>query len=199
MKQRFVVTPHSPSAIDLILSCIKSSGYRTVHYTGAADEALLRALLTDPSELEISVMDMPDRWGTGFAFFYDEREFPDNPPCDRPDWLDGIPFYQEGAPDHEIVIYDWPWTASDRIDRMVRLAGRKAPSMLIILGLAHLCEVAYFGELENGEFGRGSMLREAPFRHPSYAWEHHEGVWIGKWIPGQDPLQALPEVDYDDE
>ncbi len=44
-----------------ILEAIASSGHRTLHYTGAADEGLLRALLAFDPKLELSVMDMPDR------------------------------------------------------------------------------------------------------------------------------------------
>lgn len=199
MSQEITVPPHSPTVVELILSCIASSGYRTVHYTGAADEGLLRSLISHQPKLEVSVMDMPDRWGTGYAFWHDEHQFPNCLPRERPDWLECIPFYQEGAADHEIAIRDWPWDFSDQLDRIVRFTGRKAPSMLIILGLADLCKVGYEGTDENGEWERGSMLRAAPFRHPSYLWEQHGEVWLGKWIPDQSPLVPLPDDDYDEE
>jgi|GEM_PF-4229896 len=62
-------------SVALILDIIRCSGFRTVHYTGRADENLLRGLLGVQPSLEVSVMDMPDRWGTGYAFHYDESEF----------------------------------------------------------------------------------------------------------------------------
>jgi len=184
----------SAETISQILAAITSSGRSTVHYTGAADEGLLRALVAHEPKLEVSVMDMPDRWGTGYAFHYDEREFGQNLPRERPEWLEGIPFYQEGASDHEIAIRDWPWGSSDQMDRIIRFSPRRPPPKLwILFGLADMTEVGYEGIGNNGEWERGSMLRPAPFRHPSYEWEKRGAVWIGRWIPDQLPLEPYPE------
>ena len=117
----------SAENVALILDIIRGSEYRTVHYTGRADENVLRGLVGGKPPLEVSVMDMPDRWGTGYAFHYDEREFGNNLPIDRPDWLEGILFYQEGASDHEIAIRDWPWDSSDQMDRIIRFSTRRPP------------------------------------------------------------------------
>ena len=188
----------SAENVALILDIIRDSEYRTVHYTGRADESLLRALLSHQPKLEVSVMDMPDRWGTGYAFHYDEREFGNNLPRERPDWLEGILFYQEGAPDHEIGIRDWPWSSSNQIDRIVRFSTRRPPPKLwILFGFADMTEVGYEGIGKNGEWERGSMLRPAPFRHLSYQWERLGEIWVGNWIPNQPPLEPFPDDDED--
>jgi hypothetical protein len=119
----------SAETISQILAAITSSGLRTVHYTGAANEGLLRALVAHEPKLEVSVMDMPDRWGTGYAFWYDEAEFGNCLPRDRPAWLESIPFYQEGASDHEIGIRDWPWDSADQLEQIVAFTGRKPPTL----------------------------------------------------------------------
>ena len=88
---------HPADLVREIVEIIRSSGLRTVHYPGGADEGLLRAIIGHRPPLEVSVMDMPDRWGTGYAFFYEEREVGNCLPRELPDWLEGIPFYQEVA------------------------------------------------------------------------------------------------------
>ncbi len=97
---------HPPEFVGEIMGIILGSGLHKVYYTGRADEGLLRALIAHRASLAVSVMDMPDQWGVGYVSWYDEEEFGENLPRERPDWLQGIPFYQEGAPSHEIALRD---------------------------------------------------------------------------------------------
>lgn len=180
-----VIPPDHPAElVREIVEIIRSSGLRTVHYTGGADEGLLRALIGHRPPLEVSVMDMPDRWGTGYAFFYEEREFGNCLPRERPDWLDGIPFYQEGAPDHDIGLRDWPWDSCDHLERIVTFSGRSAPKLLLLFGYADSNFVGVEGVSENGKWERTEILRPMPFRHPAYDWEGREQLWVGRWKAG---------------
>lgn len=163
-----------------ILGAIASSGHRTVHYTGAAGEGLLRALLASEPKLELSVMDMPDRWKTGFAFWWDEREFPNTPCPERPEWLEDVPFYQEGAPDHEIAFRDWPWDSSDQLGKIIAFTGRKPPGMFILTGLALMSQCSVSGVFENGQYETRQILRPMPFKDPNYDWEENGEIWIGR-------------------
>jgi len=174
----------SAENVALILDIIRASGFRTVHYTGRADESLLRGLLGVQPSLEVSVMDMPDRWGTGYAFHYDESDFGNNLPRDRPDWLEGIPFYQEGSSEHEIAIYDWPWNSFDQLDQIVKFTGRQPAKLIILFGDGLVNEVGVEGMSETGEWERKTILRPMPFKHPKYDWEQIEDIWIGRWREG---------------
>jgi hypothetical protein len=175
---------HPPQLVERIMEIILTSGFCSVHYTGGADEGLLRALAAKRAELEVSVMDMPDRWGTGYAFWYEEREFGNCLPRERPGWLEGIPFYQEGAPDHEIGLRDWPWDSSDQLERIVSFTGRPPPKLLILFGYADLNTVGIEGIFESGEWERREILRPMPFRHPAYEWDDSDHLWIGRWKAG---------------
>ena len=193
----------SAENVTLILEVIRDSGYLTVHYTGRADENLLRGLLGMQPALEVSGMDMPDRWKSGSRYFWDEREACGSEYPECPDWLEGILFYQEGASEHEIAIRDWPWHSSDQMDRIIRSNPRRPPPKLwILFGFADMTEVGFAGIGESGEWERGSMLGAAPFRHKSYDWKRLGEIWVGRRIPGQPPLEPYPDDDdeyYDEE
>lgn len=113
--------------------------------------------------VNVSIMDMPDRWGTGFAFFYDEAEFPGIQCPQHPDWLEGITSYQEGAPDcPDVWGQDWPW---DRPHQMARIAiFRRAKFGLIpawaFLGKAR--QVTRMGPWDWHE-SRDVLFAETPF------------------------------------
>lgn len=177
---------HSAEAVEQIISVIRSSGLRSVHYIGGADENLLRGLIDIQPPLEVSAMDMPDRWRTGFAFFWDEVDFPKTPCPEQPEWLSGILFYQEGAPDHEIGIFDWPWHSRDQLREIVRFTGRKPPALLILIGDALSYEEnvqAWFPERQ--EWGEKKVLHPCNFKHTSYDWEQLGEIWIGRWKSGK--------------
>ncbi len=178
------ICPASADLVARIMHVICASGLRSVHYTGAADEGLLRALLSHQLKLEISVMDMPDHWGTGYAFWYDEVEFGNCLPRERPEWLEEVPFYQEGSPDHEIGIFDWPWGSSDQLERIVDFDSRRPPEVLILFGFADQNFVGVEGLSEDGRWERHSIIRPMPYRHPSYDWEIENGLIIGRWKEG---------------
>jgi hypothetical protein len=165
----------SSESIAHILAVISASGLRTVHYTGAADEGLLRALLAHEPKLEISAMDMANRWGGGTRFFWDEfadlgMEYPE---C--PDWQKDVVFYQEGAPDHEIAIQDWPWYADYVMKKFISSSHRKPPTVFLLTGYA------LFAEADNKESEpeKTKILRPFHFKHPAYDWEQRGDVWVG--------------------
>lgn len=194
-----LIPPHPAELVSQITSVIRASGLRTVHYTGHADEGLLRELLAIEPEISLSVMDMPDRWKTGFAFFWEERDFPSTPCPELPDWLEEVRFYQEGASDHEIAIRDWPWDSPDQLDRIVRFIGRPPPKLLIIFGEAETYGAGLEWVVSESEAKQVPVHKPADFRHPSYQWEKLGEIWIGRWIPGQPPLKPYPEDDEEDE
>jgi len=89
----------------------------SVHYIGYAHEPMLR-ILHRHLGIKFSVMDVPDRYSTGMSFFWEEEdgEFPG--PA-RPEWLRGVPFYQEGAPEADLQIQDIRWRDSGQLAALV--------------------------------------------------------------------------------
>lgn len=165
----------SSESIAHILAVISASGLRTVHYTGAADEGLLRALLAHEPKLEISAMDMANRWGGGTRFFWDEfadlgMEYPE---C--PDWQKDVVFYQEGASDHEIAINDWPWYSPRQLSEIIAFTGRKPPQIFFLTGFALFAETTS----EMTSYPDSKLIRPFHFKHPAYDWEQRGDVWVG--------------------
>lgn len=154
------------------MGIVLASPYRSLHYTGSADEGLMRALLADRERLEISAMDMPNRWGGATRFFWDEFESCGMPYPECPDWLEHVTFYQEGAADHDIALRDWPWGSPHQFRKIVAFTGQQPPRLVLLFGLADLGTV-----------------------HRSYHWERREGLTIGRWREGYrsafDPHRAL--------
>lgn len=150
----------APELIMGIMEILNPSPYRTVHYTGAADEGLLQALLAETGRFGVRVMDMPDRWGSGLRFFWEEFESSGSECPEKPGWLNDVPFYQEGAPDHDICLYDWD-LESRTFGQFVSFTGRRPPRIAIL-------------------FGRADMQ----IRHRSYSWETRGPLRIGRWREG---------------
>jgi hypothetical protein len=119
--------PDLPAAqVAAILAFARERGCRTAHYVGNADRALIEGLSALMGKDGVSIMDMPDRWKTGFAFWWDEREFPDTPCPERPDWLEGISSYQEGAPDcPDLFIHESEWSRPNQLARILVFRRRK--------------------------------------------------------------------------
>ncbi len=179
--------PIIPATADLvarIMDVIRASGLLSVHYTGSADEGLLRALLSHQPKLEVSVIDMPDRWGTGYAFHYDEREFGNNLPRERPDWLKGVPFYQEGSPEHEVGMYDWPWSSRRQFFKIVAFTGRRPPPLVILFGRSKSVETGEEYVCEDSVCRKQRKFEELIINHPAYTWEEKDGLRIGRWKSG---------------
>ena len=158
-----MIPPLPSTLIAQIMETVLASPFRAVHYIGGADEGLLRSLLAYRGRLEVTVMDMPDRWGTGACFWWEEGS--PEPPS-RPDWLEGIPFYQEGAADHDILLRDWAWDYEGQLAAMVAFTGRRPPKLTLL-------------------FGQAELYAE----HPEYAWETKGELRIGrsKENPGAFP------------
>ena len=173
-----------PEDVAALLQVVRESGFQSVHYTGRADEGLLRGLLGMRPALKVTVMDIPDRWKTGSAFWDDDEELEDIPCRRRPDWLEGVPFYQEGAPAHDVSVRDWPWDSNDQLKRIVEFSARRRPRLIILFGDAEFHQnpreaLAYGQERKSRD-----TLHPASFRHPAYDWQHREPFWIGRWNDG---------------
>lgn len=113
--------PDLPAGVvSAVLAFARELGVGSAHYIGNADRALIEGLSGMLGKDAVSIMDMPDRWKTGFAYFWDEREFPGTPCPERPDWLEGIRSYQEGAPDPPyLLIRDTPWDHRLQLRRII--------------------------------------------------------------------------------
>ena len=174
---------HPPALIAQIMEIILASPYRTVHYTGGADEGLLRALLAQRERLELSVMDMPNRWGGATRFFWDEFESCGMEYPEVPEWQEGIPFYQEGAPDHDIGLRDWPWDSPRQLGRIVRFSGRRPPRLLVLFGRAESVKTGEERIFEDGELKLRTrdVFETLTSTHPAYSWQTVGGVRVGRW------------------
>jgi hypothetical protein len=174
---------HQPALIAQIMEIILASPFRTVHYTGGADEGLLRALLADRKRLEVTVMDMLDRWSSGWSFFWEEGM---GEPPDRPEWLEGVPFYQEGASDHEIALRDWPWESLDQFDRIVAFTGCRPPKLVLLFGREGRVETGKERIHEDGELKLKTRDVHEPLiiTHPAYDWETLGELRVGRWKAG---------------
>jgi hypothetical protein len=113
---------------------------RSAHYVGNADRALIEGLAGIVGKDALSLMDMPDRWKTGFAFWWDEREFPGFPCSETPEWLEGISCYQEGGPDEtDLMIWEAPWHRPAQMLRVIafrRSRGWRPFPQVALLGAA---------------------------------------------------------------
>ncbi len=130
--------PEVLAALDELLT---SRAVASVHYAGYAHEPVLR-LLHRHFGNAFSVMDFPDRYGSGAAFFWEGDG--DYPGPDRPDWLEGVPFWQEGVPDADLLIWDMPWSHPGQLSAITE---RHQPTYLLLVDEA--CSAA---------------------SHPAYSW-----------------------------
>ncbi len=119
--------------VSAVLAFARERGIRTVHYVGNADQALIEGLVGIVGKDGVSIMDIPDRWKTGFGFCWDEREFPNTPCPERPDWLEDIACYQEGGPDcPDLWIQDTGWNAPEQLAEIIAFRQRKHPAIPFI-------------------------------------------------------------------
>ena len=116
-----------PEILAVIDDLLSSHAVSSVHYTGYAYEPILR-LLHRHLGTSFSVMDMPDRYHTGAAFFWEGDE--DYPGPARPDWLEDVPFYQEGFPDSDLLIWDTPWSHAGQLAAIIE---RRRPTHLLLV------------------------------------------------------------------
>ena len=116
--------PEVLAALDELLT---SRAVASVHYAGYAHEPVLR-LLHRHLGTAFSVMDMPDRYETGAAFFWEDDG--ECPGPDRPDWLEGVQFLQEGVPDADLLIWDAPWSYAEQLSAITE---RHQPKYLLLM------------------------------------------------------------------
>jgi hypothetical protein len=113
--------PDLPSEqISAILAFVREHDIRSAHYVGNADRGLIEGLSGMLGKDAVSIMDVADRWRTGFAFWWDERDFPNTPCPEPPEWLEGISSYQEGGPNPPyLLIRDTPWDHRLQLRRII--------------------------------------------------------------------------------
>lgn len=112
--------------VSAILAYTRELGVSAAHYVGNADRALIEGLVGILGNDGVSIMDIPDRWKTGFAFWWDERDFPNTPCPECPDWLEDVVCYQEGGPNPPyLLIRDTPWNHRLQLRRIIAFHGRK--------------------------------------------------------------------------
>ena len=131
-----------PEVVAIIDELLKTHAIESVHYVGYAHEPILR-LLHRYLGSAFTVMDFADRYHSGAAFLWEGPG--DYPGQIRPDWLEGVSFYEEGAPDSELLIWDMPWTHHGQLSDIIK---RHAPNCLLLVDEA--CAEAL---------------------HPAYTWE----------------------------
>lgn len=116
----------APAAVEAVLAFARERRARSAHYVGNADRGLIEGLSGIVGKEALSIMDVPDRWKTGFAFWWDEAEFPGIPCPERPEWLEGISCYQEGAPDcPDLWIHDIAWSPRDQLAQILAFRSTK--------------------------------------------------------------------------
>ena len=124
--------------VSAILAYTRELGVSAAHYIGNADRALIQGLVGILGKDGVSIMDVPDRWKTGFAFWWYGREFPITPCPERPDWLEDLACFQEGGPNPPyLLIRDTPWDHRLQLRRIIAFHGRR---------LRHIPGVAMIGE-----------------------------------------------------
>lgn len=119
--------PDLPSEqVSAILAFVREHGIRSAHYVGHADRGLIEGLSGILGKEAVSIMDVADRWKTGFAFWWEERDFPNTPCPERPEWLEGVSCYQEGGPKPPyLLIRDVPWEHRLQLRRIIAHHGRR--------------------------------------------------------------------------
>jgi hypothetical protein len=99
---------------------------------------LIEGLLGILGKDGVSITDIPDRWKQGFAFWWDERDFPSTPCPECPDWLEDVACYQEGGPNPPyLLIRDTPWDHRLQLRRIIAFHDRSE---------RHIPGVAMIGE-----------------------------------------------------
>jgi hypothetical protein len=123
------VVPHG--VIDAIASFLRGREFRTIHYIGYADDELIKSLIRE-GHYKLSLMDYWDRHHREKIGFLAEEGL-DHSHLVVPDWLDDIPTYIEGAPQHEVLLQDIPWLEG----QLERLDSRRGhPACIVLFGEA---------------------------------------------------------------
>lgn len=115
-----------PEVLAVVDQLLTAGAVASVHYAGYAHEAVFR-LLHHHLGTVFSVMDFPDRYHTGAAFFWEDGG--DYPGPRRPAWLEGVQFYQEGWPGADLLIWDAPF----RPGQLAAVISRRRPTHLLLV------------------------------------------------------------------
>lgn len=160
--------PQVLAAIDELLI---TGAVTSVHYAGYAHESVFR-LLHRHLGTAFSVMDFADRYHTGVEFFWEEADG-DYPYPHRPDWLEGVLFYQEGVPNADLLIWDMPCSHPGQLAAIIdrSIASHHQPTHLFLVDEA--CSEA---------------------SHPAYSWAMFPFYALGtlKSAPIPAPAGWLP-------
>ncbi len=155
----------APAVVEAVLGFARERGVRSAHYVGNADRGLIEGLTSIVGKEALSIMDMPDPWKTGFAFWWDEREFPGIPCPERPEWLEGISCYQEGGPDEaDLMIWETPWNRASQLLRIIgfrRRRGYRPFPQVVLLGEARRICLAGIYEWKTGMGYDIGILKES--------------------------------------
>ncbi len=109
-----------------ILTFARELGVSSAHYMGNADRALIEGLVDILGKEGVSIMDMPNRWGGGTRYFWDEFESAGMDCPERREWLEDVVSYQEGGPDPPyLLIRDTPWDHRLQLRRIIAFHQRK--------------------------------------------------------------------------
>lgn len=140
----------SPEVVAVLDGFLTAGTLTSVHYVGYAHEPILRVLHRHLGAA-FSVTDIADRFGAGAQFFWEGDG--DYPGQARPDWLEGILFYQEGIPRTDLLIWDAPWRDPEQCSAIVE---SRKPKHLLFADAA--CSVT---------------------PHPAYSWTFGPGYSLG--------------------
>jgi len=162
----FDAWPHLPEAkITQIINYLAVRPVEVVHYLGYADTEILRALVKT-GRYKVSALDMHDKFGgRGYSFDKNWNILYQG----RPDWLNGIPIYSEGAP---LVIDVWiqDYEYGSAIHSLLEGGPRPRPKNFILIGKA----------IETG-------------LNDYYEWKIVHDVYFGQLKPEHEQQEEFPE------
>jgi hypothetical protein len=146
-----------PKVLAVIEKLVTTSRAKKVHYLGYAHEPVLRLLLKHVAKDRLVVTDRWDRYHTGAAFFWEGEEFGGLPCPGRPEWLEGVPFCQDGIPRADLLIWDVPVELPEAVNDYLHGQSSRQPPEFVLL-VDEGCAIA---------------------GHPDYAWTIKDGYALG--------------------
>jgi hypothetical protein len=163
--------------LETILSLIRKNRLKKAYYVGYAEKPVIQGLAAALGSSNVSIKDMDDRWGCEARFWWDEEDYGGLKAPRRPEWLEGIATYFEGAPAHDALLCDSCWRDPNDFRAIVESAVRAPPRIVVLWGRAHFVD----------EVGG---IRPFAERHPFYNWEVAEGLLVGR-------IKDSVETEYD--
>ena len=130
MRQRTPGYCPKPATLAALDTLLHSRAARTALYIGYAHEAILWLLYLHFGH-RFSVMDYWNHWGieTEFDFDTGERRHETR----RPVWLEGVPFFFEGAKAHDLLIYDMAFSGQTPLSDILTEYPEGAVSHILLI------------------------------------------------------------------